>query len=383
MKSKRPSKRSKVECADEDDVEMKSSRTSGELAVDCSDPSRECEFTVKEKVIGYYGRWPYVGVVQSIASIQMTFGILYIVLIKWNGFSGKNASTWISEDDVLKYTDENISMKAEMDASRREKLNAVRGKADVVKQRKIFSEVISMFSRPSIAPFAPLVCPFPDEWQTIVRLTAIPESLYAHLNMSEELVYTQRLVLPGSHEIVTVFDTLSQWNGPSEFTETILGLFDKYFMDSLVYKFEIPFVVQQVQAGGLQFSKSFSTEYLLRLLIMMPQLLTASHSGVLFKDSPQAKSLFELCEINQSLLKFLETNIETLLRRPVRLAVREESLPVTYWLKDVPAAEIEEKKSTCKDDSLGVKEGETKTFIPSKWKRRMPIRRPPVGPTGA
>ena len=79
-----------------------------------SSTSRECAFGVREKVIGYYGGWPYVGVVQAIGEVEMTFGKSFVLQIKWNGFSGKNATTWTSEFDVVKHVPEKIQMKEDV-----------------------------------------------------------------------------------------------------------------------------------------------------------------------------------------------------------------------------------------------------------------------------
>jgi len=75
---------------------------------------RECNYDKGEKIIGFYGGWPYVGSVSEVALVRMSFGSTYILLIRWNGFSGKNATSWISEFDVMKHNQNALKVKEEV-----------------------------------------------------------------------------------------------------------------------------------------------------------------------------------------------------------------------------------------------------------------------------
>lgn len=74
--------------------------------------SRACKFEKGERVVGFYGGWPYVGSILAIENVRMSFGSTYMLLIRWNGFSGKKASTWISEFDVVKHDEPGLKTKS-------------------------------------------------------------------------------------------------------------------------------------------------------------------------------------------------------------------------------------------------------------------------------
>ena len=76
--------------------------------------SRMCKFEKGERIIGFYGGWPYIGCVSAIANVKMSFGSTYMLLVRWNGFSGKKASTWISEFDVVKHDEAGLKIKADV-----------------------------------------------------------------------------------------------------------------------------------------------------------------------------------------------------------------------------------------------------------------------------
>ena len=76
--------------------------------------SSVCKFVLREKVIGFYGGWPYIGNVQAIEAIEMSFGTAFVLLVRWNGFSGKNAMTWTSEFDIVPHDEEHLKLKEEV-----------------------------------------------------------------------------------------------------------------------------------------------------------------------------------------------------------------------------------------------------------------------------
>lgn len=351
-----------------------------------------CSYALKERVIGFYGGWPYVGVVQAIEEVFMTFGTTYVLLIRWNGFSGKNATTWTSEFDVVKYNEEGLALKEEvcvfiiyvyalfqMEVSRREKLNAYGRRADIVQQRKIFNQVVKEFRGGKLSPFAPLTSPYPEEWQTIIRICAMPQALVDHLATSETLIYSRKLML--TTEITTCKEALSKWSGADsnriEYASVMTKLLNEYLVSNLLYKFELQFVTKYIATmdDKTDYSTVFSLEYLVRLLALLPQLLTASHQGVLFKGVAQVKPLFTFCEQNQSFMKFIENNIETFLRRAIRMSTLEEPVPETFWMNAFhKSKEDEAPQKKVEGDSIIE---DKQTFCPSKWKRRVPTHRPP------
>jgi hypothetical protein len=76
--------------------------------------SRVCKFESGEKVIGFYGGWPYVASVLSVRTIRMSFGATYMLLLRWNGFSGKKSTSWVSEFDVVKHDDAGLALRGDV-----------------------------------------------------------------------------------------------------------------------------------------------------------------------------------------------------------------------------------------------------------------------------
>jgi hypothetical protein len=76
--------------------------------------SRLCKFASGERIIGFYGGWPYFGVIQDIRLIRMSFGSTYMLQVRWLGFSGKKALTWISEFDVVKHNESGLQLKSDV-----------------------------------------------------------------------------------------------------------------------------------------------------------------------------------------------------------------------------------------------------------------------------
>lgn len=75
---------------------------------------RQCKFMKGEKIIGFYGGWPYVGSVNAIVTVNMSFGATYLVQVRWNGFSGKRAVSWISEFDIVKHNEAGLKLKSDV-----------------------------------------------------------------------------------------------------------------------------------------------------------------------------------------------------------------------------------------------------------------------------
>lgn len=76
--------------------------------------SRLCKYEIGERIIGFYGGWPYIGSVTAIENVRMSFGSTFMLLVRWNGFSGKKAATWISEFDVVKHDEAGLKIKTDV-----------------------------------------------------------------------------------------------------------------------------------------------------------------------------------------------------------------------------------------------------------------------------
>ena len=76
--------------------------------------SRICKFGLNERIIGFYGGWPFIGTVADIKPVRMSFGATYLLQIRWIGFSGKKGVSWISEFDVVKHDESNIRLKSDV-----------------------------------------------------------------------------------------------------------------------------------------------------------------------------------------------------------------------------------------------------------------------------
>jgi hypothetical protein len=76
--------------------------------------SRLCKYEIGERIIGFYGGWPYIGSVSAIENVRMSFGSTFMLLVRWNGFSGKKAATWISEFDVVKHDEAGLKIKTDV-----------------------------------------------------------------------------------------------------------------------------------------------------------------------------------------------------------------------------------------------------------------------------
>jgi hypothetical protein len=345
--------------------------------------ARECKFVSGEKVIGFYGGWPYPGLVSGIAKVDMSFGSTYLLNIRWNGFSGKNSNSWISEFDVVKHDEAGLQMKNEMEQSQRDLIRDA-GKVDKVKQKKIFLQVVSRYRGKRLAPFAPHTAPFPDEWQTVIRVTALPKILTQHIKRCDDLIAERKLCLTSSDEM-TVEEVLKTWASTDvarlQYAETIRQLFNKFFLRLLVHKFELPLVSTRV-LGSEEFAKTFSVQFLLRLLVILPELLTAACVGVLRKGdgNESFNSFVDFLNSHQSFLAYLEENVETLLQAPIRKSTLDEPVHETEWvhllLKDETLAEPDTAVPVVTPGQKKIQSGQG--LMKSKRKRMSPKRKASV-----
>jgi hypothetical protein len=348
---------------------------------------RAAGFSQGEKVLGFFGGWPYVGVIGATQSIRMSFGLVYLYLIRWNGFSGKNAQTWVSELDVMPLNEDAIKMKQSMEEMLRQRTKEAGGKLTVLQQRKVFSEIVEQFRGKSLAPLRPHTCPYGDEWQTIVRVSAMPKMLVDHLRGTEALMNERKIAFTFSDP--SVCDTLNNWtqSGDSavsrDYVETVKMLFNKYILKSLLYKFELPLVYKRViESGSEDYSATLPVEYFLRLCNLIPQILTAACSGVMNKnESMTVSSFFSFVNAHQSFMQYLVGNMDTLLRTPRKKATLNEPASETCWIGSFLRSES--KLESC-DDEVEVDKIDTipdririRAKLRSKRKGRIPMFKPP------
>ena len=347
--------------------------------------SRQCKFEKGEKVIAFYGGWPYVGSVTSVAQVLMSFGSTFVLLIRWNGFSGKNAISWISEFDVMKHNEAALKLKSDMEEMQREIIKQSGGKPDKVKQRKIFLRVVSHFRGKRLCPLRPVSAPYPDEWQTIIRMLAIPKTLVEHLRETENLIYEKKIVLPKvGHE--SFWKVLSDWikDMPERFEYAYLvrDLFNKFFTRILLYRFELPEVTKLIFEGcpDSDFAKVASVEYFLRLASILPEIVTAASHGSLNRtgDHEIIHPLLDFVNAHQLFLSHLEANVETLLRAPIRKSTLDESLPDDYAI-DYSARDSKEMKQI-ESDELLLSAPRTRKYM-NKRKKCTPVQKLPPNET--
>lgn len=350
--------------------------------------SRICKFQKGDKVIGFYGGWPYVGSVLATTNVRMSFGSTYLVQIRWNGFSGKNATSWLSEFDVMKHSETSLKMKSDMEEAQRE-LQRAAGKLDMVKQKRIFLQVISQFRGNRLAPFAPLTARYPDEWQVIIRIAALPKTLVDHLRGCEGLINERKLLIVYDEIGQTAGGVLSDWAGEDRerlaYKRTIGELFANHFMQLLVYRFEAPAVVKKITEAcksHREYIETFSAEFLLRLMNVLPQILTPASLRVFRKsaESDSLSSLIDFVNAHQAFLGHLEDNIEPLLRAPIRKATLDEPVPDDYWIDEFISSEVvrvieAEEKNTCSGNAPPVAAKRTWT---NKRKNPLPIYKAPI-----
>ena len=237
-----------------------------------------------------------------------------------------------------------------MEQAQRDRVKEAGGKVDKVKFRKIFLQVVSDFRGKKLAPFPARSCPYPEEWQQMVRIAAMPKTLIDYLRANEQLISERRLLLPDI-EAKSFFDVLQEWAAgdqrKAEYTACLVKLFQDYFVKLLVYRFELPSVAKRIASGTRDgealYAKLFPSEFGLRLLNILPELLTAATLGQLTKpaDSPTISSMVEFINSHQAFMAHLEQHMETLLSSPSRKAVCDEPMPESYGIDFFERREID------------------------------------------
>jgi hypothetical protein len=349
-------------------------------------PYRECSFVIGQKVIGLFGGWPYVGVVGAIEFIRMNCGQCFVFLIRWNGFSGKSAQSWVSELDIMAYDEESQTMKQSMEESLRQRTKEAGGKLSALELRKAVTEIVRMFRGRKLAPLRPHTCPYNDEWQTIVRVAAMPkQQLVDHLQGTETLIYERKILFQSSEPSVN--DSLVGWLRSNDsatnrqYTDTMRIVFNHYLPKLLLYKFEIsPVTKRLVEHGTEDFSLICPTEYFVRLCNLFPQILTAACSGLMGKNDSMTMTLFAFINSHQSFMGYLSNNIDALLRAPRKSATLDGAASETCWVglfnrNDVVSGPCDDQENETCSPTIDIQQRRTRAK--TKRKNRLPSFRPP------
>jgi hypothetical protein len=347
---------------------------------------RKCMLSVGEKVIGFYGGWPYIGVISAVETVRMSFGLTFVFLVRWNGFSGKHAQSWVSEFDVRAYDDESIQMKQSMEDSLRQRTKEAGGKLSALELRKAVTEIVQEYRGKKLAPLRPQTCPYGDEWQTVVRVAAMPKQLVDHLQGSETLVYERKLCF--NYSVPSLQNALDEWltlygdEANRAYADPVKVLFNSYLLKLLLYKFEIPLMIKRlIENRTDDYSTVCSVEYFVRFCNVFPQILTAACHGVMGKtDTPTMKTFFEFVNAHQSFMQFLVKNIERLLRKPRKAATLDESASELHWIGTFIRSEsdiVDCDDPQDEDTNLRTKSLTRRIISKSKHKQRIPGYRPP------
>ena len=338
--------------------------------------SRVCKFAPGVKVIGFYGGWPYVASVLSVRTIRMSFGATYMLLLRWNGFSGKKATNWISEFDVVKHDDAGLALRGDMENMQRELLSQIGSKVDVVKQRKVFLQVVQKFRGRKLAPFPPRFSPYPEEWQQAIRITAVPKTIIDYLKAREGSICEYDAVTLNL-ESKSSYEVLCDWAGDNiqrqKYIELIIGLLHAFLFKSLLYAVELHPMANHLMncdpADATEVAKRCPIEYTVRLVTIIPQLVTAACHSILSKpaDSIELTTLTEFIDNHQSFLAYLEEQLATLLKNPV-------VYPVDDFAEDI---KTDSRSTDFQDGSEDAGRNDIKKFRGTKQSKKRKYR-PPV-----
>lgn len=261
------------------------------------------------------------------------------------------------------------------------------GKPDKVKQKQIFLRVVEEFRGKKLAPFPSRFSPYAEEWQQIIRLSAMPKALVSHLIHSEGLINEKKLVLTESSG-ASVHEVVSGWAGDDQsrvqYRETFFELFEKYIFRVLLYRFEIPSaikrIVDQQLQGVTEISKIFPMEFGVRLFTFIPDLLTAASENLLVKgpDHEVIQSLVMFVNNHQSLLSYLEENIESILRAPQRAASLDEPVLESFGMDYIDRVVVDSDPSEVQAFTAERVHGNPLKVKKHKRKCSQPLRKDPA-----
>lgn len=347
---------------------------------------RKCGFSPGDKVIGFFGGWPYIGMVSAVEVVRMSFGVTFVVLVRWNGFSGKNAQSWVSEFDVRAYDDDSVKMKQTMEDSLRQRTKDAGGKPTAFELRKVVTQIVQEYRGKKLAPLRPQTCPFGDEWQTIVRVAAMPKQLVEHLQGTETLVYERKICFQAPQP--SVQESFMEWLGLFDdeanrtYVETMTALFNAYLLKLLIYRFEIPLIFKRlIENGSDDYSALCPTEYFVRFCNVFPQILTAACNGMMGKnDTPTMKTFFSFVNSHQSFMQFLVKNIDRLLRTPRKAATLDEPASEMHWIGTFTrnaSSMVDCGNHNMDEPDVDCKPMKRRVTLKSKRKSRTPGFRPP------
>lgn len=303
-----------------------------------SDPfSRSSPYEIGDKIIGFYGGWPYPGIVQKTAEVRMSFGLTHTLFVRWHGFSGKTATGWLSEFDMVPNDSTGQAIKDRMEVLRREKMKSL----DKIAQKRVFLQIVREVRGNRLAPLQPITAPYPDEWQTIIRLTAVPKPLIDHLVGSECLIYERRLTLGMKSdntylETACISGVLKDWAKESEvnlnYAHAILEMFNCHLFKVLLYKFELPFITKRlIDTQVIDFSTILPIEFILRLLNIMPQLVTAACARHFNSNGEFVTEMLTFANSHQEFMGYLVKNTDSLLIEPRTACTVHDACPEDYF----------------------------------------------------
>ena len=249
-----------------------------------------------------------------------------------------------------------------MENYQRELISEAGGKCDKIKHGKIFLRVVERFRGKRLAPLPSRLAPYPEEWQQMIRIAAIPKILVNHLTASENAINENRLVflnrvLPSAHDVI------SEWAGEDEdrnaYTSMIASVFEKCLFKVLLYKPELYMAARMItekrRSGVDGYLRMFPVEFLLRLTAFMPDILTAVFHDFVGKsgEKEQLEALFRFVDCHQAFLAHLEVNVESILRTPMRESLSDDALPEVDLYCVPGMATDEHQESACIDSSVG------------------------------
>jgi hypothetical protein len=213
-----------------------------------------------------------------------------------------------------------------MEKMQRELLSEFGSKADVVKQRKVFLKVVQKFRGRKLAPFPPRFAPYAEEWQQVVRITAVPRTIVDYLKAREGSIYEYEAVALNL-DSKSSYEVLHEWGGKDaerqSYIESMMRLLQTFLFKSLLYKVELHpmahHLLDSAAFDAAELARRCPIEYTVRLVTLIPQIVTAACDSILAKpaDSEEIDSLVEFVNNHQSFLGYLEEHLSSLLQNPV------------------------------------------------------------------
>ena len=219
-----------------------------------------------------------------------------------------------------------------MEVAQRDLIQEAGRKCDKIMHRKIFLRVVEQYRGKRLAPPASRLAPYAEQWQQIIRLSAVPKLIITHLLNSEAAVHENKLVLL-DNELTSAHDVMTEWAGSdpnrASYLSVMSELFGSFLFKTLLYKPELLMASQRVVNVPECFLRVFPAEYVVRLCTLIPDILTAAGREIFGKSGEREllESLIDFIDCHQAFLAHLEINIDPILRTPLRQSLADDSLP--------------------------------------------------------